>query len=299
MSRSCLAVRLVVVIMSLLPGLCVEAQILHPTVPLPTFEVATIKPSHGWLPINYSPIEFHQANVTTLLLIEQAYHLPLTLGGNVRILNEPSWITSDRYDVDAKIDSSLAPAMEKLTGQKRAEQMDLRLQSLLAERFKLKVHFEKRNLKVYALVIAKDGPKLTLAKDLPPTSITQQQISASPPPGPPNPENMQKGILVLPKEQGEELTAKIQTLDDLARVVQSQIPGRVIVNQTGLSGVYDFTMHWSREGPAAQEEGASQGSAEWPDIRTALREQLGLQLVTPKAPIEVLVIDHIERPSAN
>jgi bla regulator protein BlaR1 len=282
-----------------LAALISPAQILHPTAPLPTFEVAVIKPSNGWLPFDYSPIEFHQPNVTALLLIEQAYHLPLTFGSNVRILNEPDWITSNRYDVDAKIEGSLAPVMEKLTGQKRAEQMDLRLQSLLAERFKLKVHFEKRNLKVYALVVAKGGPKLTPAKDLPPASITKQQISSSPPPGIPRPEDMHKGTLVLPKEQGEELTAKIQTLDDLARELQMQIPGRVILNQTGLSGGYDYTMHWVREGPADQQEGASQGNAEWPDIRTALREQLGLQLITPKAPIEVIVIDHIERPSPN
>jgi uncharacterized protein (TIGR03435 family) len=281
-----------------MPGVWVQAQILHPTVPLPTFEVATIKPSKGWLPINYSPIEFHQVNATTLLLIEQAYNLPLTLGANVRMLNEPGWITSDRYDVDAKIDGSLASAMEKLTGQKRAEQMDLRLQALLAERFKLKVHFEKRNLKVYALVVAKGGAKLTPAKDLPPASITKQQISSSPPPGLPRPEDMRKGTLVLPKELGQELTAKVQTLDDLSRELQMQIPGRVIVNETGLSGEYDFEMHWSREGPA-QEEGGAQGNAEWPDIRTALREQLGLQLVTPKAPIEVIVIDRVERPSPN
>ena len=109
------------------------AQILHQTAPPPTFEVATIKPSNGWPPFSYSPIEFHQSNATALLLIEQAYHLPLTFGSNVRILNEPDWITSNRYDVDAKIEGSLAPVMEKLTGQKRAEQMDLRLQSLLVQ----------------------------------------------------------------------------------------------------------------------------------------------------------------------
>ena len=294
MLRSRFVLQVLLAAAGLLTEVQLRAQILHPTVPLPTFEVASIKPSKGWLPINYSPIEFHQSNQTALLLIEQAYHLPLTLGPNARILNGPDWIRSDRFDVDAKIDSSHTPMMENLTGRKRAEQMDLRLQALLAERFKLKVHFEKRNLKVYALVVGKGGAKLTPAKDLAPASITRQQISASPPPGIPRPEDMRQGVLVIPKEHGEELTAKMQTLDDLARVVQSQIPGRVIVNQTGLSGEYNYTLHW-----ASEDQPSSDVTAEWPDIRTALREQLGLQLITPTAPIEVLVIDHIERPSAN
>jgi uncharacterized protein (TIGR03435 family) len=102
----------------------------------------------------------------TALLIASAYNLPV--GSESRMIVEtPDWLNSeaDRYEVQAKIEDSLYPAMRKMTPAQQREQVALMEQSLLADRFKLKVHFETREMPVYALVIAKDGPKLTPAKD--------------------------------------------------------------------------------------------------------------------------------------
>jgi bla regulator protein BlaR1 len=120
-------------------------------------------------------------------------------------------------------------------------------------------------------------------------------------------EDLQKGILVLYRGQTAEMTAKGATLDELVHwfAGYSEISGRTVVNQTGLPGTYAFTLHWTREQLTAPgQQGVQAGSAlstdpEGPALFTALQEQLGLRLVSTKGPVEVLVIDHIDRPSEN
>jgi uncharacterized protein (TIGR03435 family) len=100
------------------------------------------------------------------LLIMEAYNLPI--GSDRRILNGPRWVDSeaDRYEVEAKIDASMFAAMQTMTPEQQHQQVALMEQSLLAERFNLKVHFERRGeAPVYALIVAKGGPKLTPSKD--------------------------------------------------------------------------------------------------------------------------------------
>jgi bla regulator protein blaR1 len=150
-------------------------------------------------------------------------------------------------------------------------------QSLLADRFRLKVHFETREMPVYALVVAKSGAKLNPAK---------------------NEESSR--LSTLGNEQGSEMTAIGVTLEQfvLSPLLTGPAGGRPVVDQTGLKGAFDFTLKWTPEQMAAS-AAAEEVGADAPSLFTAIREQLGLLLLPSKAPVEVIVIDHIEQPSAN
>jgi bla regulator protein blaR1 len=279
-------------------------QILHATGPLPSFEVATVKPSNGdnAIPSVSTATESRTMNVTARNLIEYAYGIPWTAGRNERVLGGPRWIDNNRYDVDARIDQSLVARFEKLSHEERKEQMSLMMQSLLADRFKLKVHVQSAELPIYALMFATGGPKLTVTKDVPTTTGEDQPPSKVGVPM--RAEDVRKGILVLYRGQAAEMTAKAATLDELVQWLAgySEIGGRTVVNRTGLPGPYDFTLRWTRERLIAQ--GPLDGSApsnvpEAPGLFTALQEQLGLRLMSTKGLVQVLVIDHIDLPSQN
>lgn len=284
------------------------AQILHATKPLPSFEVATIKPTNGSAtPSITSPSESRILNVTVRNLIEQAYNIPWTVAANDRVLGGPGWIDTSRYDIDARIDESLADALQQMSHEGQKEQISLMLQSLLVDRFKLKVHFESRELPVYALVVAKSGPRLTPAKAAPPAADSN---STFPPPNvalPSRPQDLRRGILVLYTGQTARMIAKNATPDELAHWLAgySEIGGRPVANQTALSGAYDFTLQWTRQRPGTPEPDGPQqaltpsNDTDAASLFTALSEQLGLRLERTKASVEVVVIDHVELPSEN
>jgi uncharacterized protein (TIGR03435 family) len=189
-------------------------------------------------------------------------------------LGGPRWIDNNRYDVDARIDQSLVARFEKLSHEERKEQMSLMMQSLLADRFKLKVHVQSAELPIYALMFATGGPKLTVTKDVPTTTGEDQPPSKVGVPM--RAEDVRKGILVLYRGQAAEMTAKAATLDELVQWLAgySEIGGRTVVNRTGLPGPYDFTLRWTRERLIAQ--GPLDGSApsnvpEAPGLFTALQ----------------------------
>jgi uncharacterized protein (TIGR03435 family) len=148
------------------------------------------------------------------------------------------------------------------------------IQQLLADQFKLVAHTETRQLPVYALVVAnpKTGPKIQPAKDLNRSiSLNNGQIKA-------------EGI----------------TLEDLAQKLTrslSDVLGRVVIDQTGLTGRYDLTLKWTSDMTTSTTPNSEPDAP--PDIFTAIQEQLGLKLESTKAPVPVLVIDHVEMPSEN
>jgi len=279
------------------------AQVLHATGPLPSFDVATIKPSTDGksVPSITTPTESRTMNVTARNLIEQAYQIPWTSGLNERVLGGPAWIDSDHFDVEARIDESMAATFSNLSHDQQKDQTSLMMQALLADRFKLKVHFETRQLPIYALAVAKGGPRLAAAKELPSAAERDDQqragtISSL------SAQNLRKGVLVQYQGQEAEMTAREATLDQLVHWLAgySEIGGRTVVNQTGLTGMYDFTLRWTRERlTTPNQESAPTSEPEAPALFTSLPEQLGLRLIPTKGPVEVLVIDHIERPSEN
>ena len=274
-------------------------QILHSSGPLPSFEVATIRP---WKPMPRPPLPPSDASTLfpkvmkvspvggggqptdrvhfigqAALLIASAYNLPVSSEGR-RIVGVPDWLNSeaDRYEVKAKIEDSLYVAMQKMTPAQQREQVALMEQSLLADRFKLKIHFETREMPVYALVVAKSGPKLTPAKDGEASKLSS-----------------------LNNRQGSEITAQAVTFDQFVHSpLWTPIGGRLVMDQTSLKGTYNFTLRWTSEQLVSQGAGPESG-ADAPSLFTAIQEQLGLKLLPTKGPVEVIVIDHVERPSEN
>jgi len=176
------------------------------------------------------------------------------------IIGGPDWVDTNRWDVLGKADSGTRAVFPML-------------RTLLADRFKLITHHETREMPIYELVIArrdrKLGPSLRPPSDMPRLQITF---------------GLFKG------------TAPIAMLTDglLASVVQ-----RPVVDRTGLTGRYDIELHWTMDAPTGASETnappAPPGDA--PSIFTAVQEQLGLKLESTKGPVEVLVIDHVERPT--
>jgi uncharacterized protein (TIGR03435 family) len=248
-----------------------------------TFEVASIKPSdpnERAIYLNLQPpagIRIINAPVT--LLITFAYKIR-----DFQLAGAPGWISSARYDILAKgapvPGSEEVPAdtrkMTDVQFQTRMDDARERLRSLLADRFQLAVHKETREGSVYALVVAKGGSKLQPAQ-----------------------ENAE-GSRGMRMERGQ-LTATRAPIDLLVTTLSGQL-GHPVVDKTGLTGKYDFTLTWAPDmprGPSPNPEAPPPAAAEGPSIFTALPEQLGLRLESQKGPVEMTVIDRIEHPSEN
>ena len=262
-----------------------------------SFEVASIKPNHSGdrrFFVSWQPGRFNANGMTLKFLITMAYDVK-----EFQVSGGPGWVNSDRYDIDAKEPDSIAQELEKLPDEQREPLADSMLQSLLADRFQLKLTRGTKDMPAYALVVAKNGAKLQAAKP-----IDTQPDAPSGPGGHPHGPMMRMG-------RGE-LTGQGIALSFLASMLSRQL-GRAVLDQTGLKGNYDFTLKWTPEqgqgmmmgGPAGgpgggpPPDGAPAPDASGPSIFTALQEQLGLRLEATKAPAEVLVIDHVEKPSEN
>lgn len=198
------------------------------------------------------------------------------------IFGEPAWVKSSRFDIEAKVAPEDAP---KLKGMPFAQRKTMLLQ-LLVDRFGLKYHRETRDLPVYELVVAKGGVKMQVAKEQDPANARHMMMFGGP----------------------GKIESSAMKLEALRHVLSQQL-GRTVVDKTGLTGEFDFTLTWTPDQPApgmapggdappAPNPDAGDNSA-GPSLFTAVEEQLGLKLVTARGPEEVIVIDHIEQPSAN
>ena len=264
-------------------------------VPLPYFEVASIKLNRSGDRrggFRLLPGRFTAINVRTQLLVSFAYGVQ-----NFQVLAGPNWIESDGYDIDAKVEDSLAEKIAKLPPGQRADQFRLMVQSLLANRFRLKVSHETRDLPVYALVVAKNGPKLQ-----------EENSGTTYPDGVKGANGAPLGPHTMGMRPGQ-ITGQGVSMAELAMILSQQVSRRVL-DQTGLKGNYDFTLKWAPEqNPDAAPMGRESGrptidgnlpaGSFGPSLFTALPEQLGLKLESTKGPVEVFVIDHIGRPSEN
>jgi uncharacterized protein (TIGR03435 family) len=281
------AKRLAVVLpvaVSIMAGVQVHGQILRATGPLPSFEVATIKPGQpGATGIRaFGPKgadRFLAMNVTVKDLIDFAY----TIDDDRQVVGLSGWMISRRYDIDAKVGDAEVAAMSKLPLSYNPYRF--MQQALLADRFKLKVHFETRELPIYLLVVAKGGPKLKASEM-----------------NPANPaEPLKPGFL---RQRPGGAAAVGATTGMLAEVLEKQgevgnTPdgrGRMVVDKTNLSGLYDWTLHWT---PWQDLSSGELSDSKGPSLFTALQEQLGLKLEPAKGKVDVVVIDHIDLPSEN
>lgn len=233
----------------------------------PAYDVISIRPhkdngnySHWLTP---TPNGYATYNVQVFDLIFAAYELM----SPSQVIGLPQWGYEDSFDIEAKIDEDALSAYQKLSDRERKEQAAPMLRSMLADRFKLKVHHEARVLPVYELVIAKSGFKLKQAQ------------------GPENLYGMYTNRGLIHISRGPIGSRFIVGL--------SGELGRIVVDRTGLTGYYDIDLKWTPDGSQSSDPNAP------PDLFTALEEQLGLKLVPTKAPVDVIVVDHVERPSEN
>jgi uncharacterized protein (TIGR03435 family) len=239
----------------------------------PAFEVATIKPSDPGRPGKLFTVRGQDVvtiNTTLSDLITMSYNLhPRQLTGG------PAWIESDKFDVTGKPDTP---------GQPNVDQIKIMVQKLLANRFELTFHREKKELSVYAITAAKTGSKLTKSQGDP---------------------NSLPGLFFGRAPNGMSFNVRNATLAEVASVLQGNVLDKPVVNQTGLTDKYDFTLTFTPDagqmasfGPAPPAPAADNLDAA-PDLFTAFQQQLGLKLESTKAPVDVLVVDTVQKPSAN
>jgi uncharacterized protein (TIGR03435 family) len=233
----------------------------------PSFEVATIKPSkpdqrgQGFGPQGN---RLRAINITLNDLIAFVYKVHPK-----QAIGTPPWAGTDKFDIEAKAEGEGAPSSEQWKGM---------LQKLMADRFKLAFHREMRELPVYALSVGKTGPKLTKSG------------------GDPNdPPALRFGVL-------GNLHVTNSTMADFTQMMQALVLDRPVVDQTGLEGRFDFDLNWTPDdsqfaGLGAKIHPPTDGANAPPPLYTAIQEQIGLKLDATKAPAEVLIIDHVEKPS--
>ena len=292
----------------------------------PTFDVASVKPAAPMTggrimvrmaggPGSPDPGQINYTNVAFKNLLMAAYNVK---GYQI---SGPSWLESERFDIVAKIPHGATK-----------EQFQMMLQNLLAERFKLSLHHETKDLPIYALVVAKNGPKMKeSSKD-----DSDPAGAGGPPPPPPAsgpsgdgprikigkdgmpqmPPGAGRGGMMMMVNNGKmRLQASKQPVSAIAEMLGNQL-GRPVVDKTDLKANYDYTLDFAPDEsmrpmgmmgpmpppPPPASEGSPLGgpsnssdSSGGPSLMTALQEQLGLKLEPRKGPVDLLVIDRVDR----
>jgi uncharacterized protein (TIGR03435 family) len=232
----------------------------------PSFDVASIKPGNpgdGQDHIFFEPGgRFSAANATLQSLIGTAWEVR-----NHQISGGPNWLDSAKFNVEAKAATEVP-----------VHQMRLMIQSLLAERFKLSMHHETREEQLYELVVDRSGSRLKQATET--LKGSRQGIGTG-------------------KDQIVGIAAQTSLL---ARMLSERL-GRSVIDKTGLAGQYDFTLRWppdpGGEGGPPDGPDARTSPDPGPSIFTSLQEDLGLKLQSARGPVDILTIDHAEKPDAN
>ncbi len=256
----------------------------------PQFEVASVKPSPGLDQRGQigrpSRGRFTAANVTLKLLIQNAYRIR-----DFQLIGGPNWIATDRWNIEAHAEDGTVPAQTGPVDPNSPDAMSLRVQSLLEDRFKLKLHRETRELPIYTLSIAKGGSKLKIV-EAPPPRLAGQRPSNAPLPG---------GLGIGPAN----LVGNAITMAQFIAAV-SGLVGRSIADRTSIRDHFDVQLSFAPESTPGNPVGTGGASTAAPvandpapSIFTALQEQLRLKLESARGPVEVLIIDNVERPSEN
>jgi len=249
----------------------------------PTFEVASIKPNtSGTLRTSSYGLQpggrYTVVNWTVRALLQQAFHVQ-----DFQLVGGPDWLDKDRFDVSAKADRQYTSA-----------QVPAMLQALLRERFQLSVHTEPRDLSLYTLVLDRRNRTLGPRVHASTVNCAAQLASGAPPPPP---ENGKVPPCAIENRGGRQLIANGVTMAQLANLLSFPTHATV-VDRTGLTGAFDVELEWTPDQPPLGAEGGTPA----PDavsIFTAVKEQLGLKLEAQKGAVDVIVIDHIEKPAPN
>lgn len=273
-------------------ALALGAVIAHAQSLRPQFEVASVKPNTSGDFRSTSTTRggrFVATNYTLRRLIQFAYSPKGSQLLNDHIVGGPAWIDTDHFDLEGRIEND------------RAGNVPVMVQSLLEDRFQLKVHRETRELPIYDLVVAKRG-KLKLSDD-------QTTPNPKAPPAPATGDTLARGVFgILPGSSGFTIEGRAVPISILVNLLRSEV-GRPVVDKTDLQGLFDIHLPFIPESnPIAARPRVPTPSRPQPatpldlsgaSIFTALQEELGLKLESAKGPVEVLMIDHAERPDAN
>jgi uncharacterized protein (TIGR03435 family) len=268
-------------------GMTVAASVISAQ---PAFEVASIRPNTSgdtrMMGMQYLPGgKLIAKNYPLFLIIANAYHISFQ---SVRLSGGPDWVHTARYDIDAAAAQGAIPA--GASAQLLNDKMSLMLQSLLADRFKLTLLREVKEIPVYAIVVSKSGPRLQQA------TIVEKDCVDKPGPGDVSCHSPSGG-------QGRGVHAQAISMADLAHFVENWTD-RPLLDQTGIQGLFKIdTGGWQ---PLLPRPGADPASDEAKALADPSRptlfdvfEQLGLKLESKKAPIETFVIEYVEKPSQN
>jgi uncharacterized protein (TIGR03435 family) len=254
-----------------------------------SYTIVSIKPHKPSENGNFTrilPDGYSASGVSLQELVVQAYGFGTNPMTNQELARQPAWFKSETFDINARVDSSDVPALQDSMKPKGLAEYvaDLQnhvptmrmimLQELLADRFHMKVHHEIKQLPVYELIVAKGASKLSESKL----------------------EDPSKGNI---EGSDGEIIVKGMPLVFVLRSLTQEL-GRPVLDQTGLTGNYDFTLKWTPD----QKQMASPNNASAPDttgpsLFTAIQEQLGLKLEPTKGPVDTIVIDHVEPPTEN
>ena len=235
----------------------------------PSFEVATIKPGKPGSPgkglVMRDARTFVTLNYSVSDLISFAYRVHVR-----QVTGAPAWMEDEKYDIQATPDPPGMPS---------SRQIEIMVQKLLADRFKLTFHHDKKELSVFALTVGKAGPKLTAStSDLDAPGLGFRGLG--------------------------DMNAFNANMPDFAGLLQSVVLDRPVVDQTGLPGRFNFQLKWTPDdsqfpGVKGQRPPPKEDAETQPDLFTAIQQQLGLKLEAVKTAVDVIVIDHVEKPSAN
>jgi uncharacterized protein (TIGR03435 family) len=234
----------------------------------PSFDVATIKPSdpdatgRGF---RIGGRKFTALSTSLNVLIQWAYGVH-----EKQIVGAPDWLENDKYDITGVPDTE---------GQPSSAQWKMMVQKLLADRFKLTFHRDKRVLSVYTLSVSKAGSKLTKSESSGKLISFSFETAAG----------------------GISLPVKNATMAEFASVMQTGVLDRPVVDQTGIEGRYDLVLKWAPDDSqfGGHPPEVSKADSPLPSLFTAIQEQAGLKLDAVKAPVDVMVIDHVGKPSDN
>ena len=227
----------------------------------PDWDVATVKPSdpndtNAGFQLHGRRIYIERMTVESMLKMSYGVQ-------NKQIESAPDWVSTERWDVQGEADMPGKPSLKQYQGLVR---------KLLAERFGLKTHTETREMAVCAITVAKGGPKMSASAGDPNGLMSEND-----------------------RENGGQRMIRMSnsTMADFALLMKFFLD-RPVVDQTGLSGRYDFQLQYTFDESRAPTDGTAS-----PSLFTAIQEQMGLKLDPVKAPMDVMVIDKVERPSAN
>ena len=262
---------------------------------------ATVKPDNStnkmqMVRMMFSPDGFQAQGVPVKTIVQEAYGVQQD-----QIAGGPDWLNSQKYDFTATLDQSAIEALKNASEEQRRFALKRMLQSMLADRFKLTLHRETKDLPVYELAVAEGGAKLQQSKSSDSGGAKPQALMAL------------GGHAVQGQQKfhmgNTELNATGLSMGDLAGMLSRNL-GTPVLDKTGLTGRYDLSLHWTPNdsqlatfpGPGGGEPGTGAAAAPTsasPSLFNAVQEQLGLQLEPRTVPMETLVVDHVEQPSEN